>query len=402
MKKVLLSAFSCNPTKGSEPGNGWNWAIGLANKGFEVHCITRITEKADIESKAIPENLHFYFVELSFGLKKLYFASQATMYLYYLLWQRKAYKKAKSLNKKIKFQVAHHVTWGSLQMGSFMYKLNVPFVFGPAGGGQAASLAFKKYFKNHWQSEEKREKVSQLLLKHNPACKKMLQKAKAVLVSNPDTFKMAKINGARNLYQELDVSIPNTFFPDTFHPKKPDSGKLKLLWVGRFLPRKGILLVLEVMKELKDYPSISLTVVGDGEMRGDFLEKIEEFGLAKTVQWVGKVPFETVRNYYASHDVFFYTSLRDSGSSQLIEAMAFGLPGVTLNLHGQALINDNERGIKCDCSTPEEAIRNLKDAIVALFKNPELVEQKSKAAYAFAKRNEWENKIDRIVNKYYP
>ena len=28
-KKILLSAYACEPNEGSEPGVGWNWAIEL-------------------------------------------------------------------------------------------------------------------------------------------------------------------------------------------------------------------------------------------------------------------------------------------------------------------------------------------------------------------------------------
>ncbi len=402
MKKVLLSAFACDPTKGSEPGYGWNWAIGLVREGYEVHCITRYVSKNNIESKPHPPNLHFHYVNLPLGLEKLYGASQATMYIYYILWQRWAYKRASVLHKSQKFDVVHHITWGSLQLGSFLYKLGVPFIFGPVGGGQIAPPAFKAYFKQHWAAEEKRENISRLLLKYNPGCKSMFSKAYRILAANDDTFEMAKANGAKNLSHELDVSIPDSFFPEKREVKRIKNGRLQLLWVGRFLPRKGVLLLLDVMNELKDYPAITLTVVGDGEMRNDFLERIKELGLSSTVTSVGKVPYDAVRGYYASHDAFFYTSLRDSGSSQLVEAMAFGMPSITLNLHGQALIVDDSRGIKAPCSSPKETILVLKEAILKLYNNPELVETMSRAAYDFAESQKWEKKINKIVNQYYP
>ncbi len=51
------------------------------------------------------------------------------MYLYYILWQWNAYKQAVALHSHYNFDVVHHVTWGSLQMGSFMYKINAPIHF---------------------------------------------------------------------------------------------------------------------------------------------------------------------------------------------------------------------------------------------------------------------------------
>ncbi len=117
------------------------------------------------------------------------------MYLYYLLWQWRAYRIAAKLQGANKFDIVHHVTWGNLQLGSFMYKLGIPLVFGPAGGGQMAPIAFKEYFGRDWASEEKRNRVSRLLLKYNPACRNVLKRAAVVLVSNLDTLHLAEANG---------------------------------------------------------------------------------------------------------------------------------------------------------------------------------------------------------------
>jgi glycosyltransferase involved in cell wall biosynthesis len=401
MKRVLLSSFACDPTKGSEPGCGWNWAVGLAEKGFEVHCITRDISKVGISTRQIPRNLKFSYIRLPFGMEKLYSASQSAMYLYYLLWQWKAYKLAVALHKINKFDIAHHVTWGNLQLGSFMYKLDIPLVFGPAGGGQMAPTAFKEYFGDAWSSEETRNRVSRLLLKFNPACRDMLQRASVVLASNEDTLRVAELNGASNTSLAPDVGVPDWFFPKENVIKVSQKDSLKLLWVGRFMPRKGLLLLLDVMKQLKDYPGITLTVVGDGVMKDVFLDKLKRYALEDTVHWHGWVPFKEVRDYYAGHDVFLFTSLRESGGMQLVEAMAFGMPVVTLDLHGPGLIVGPDRGFRCACSTPDIAIENLRVAILELYNNPALVGQLSAGSFRFAANQAWSNKIDDIVDRFY-
>jgi glycosyltransferase involved in cell wall biosynthesis len=401
-KKIALSAFACDPLKGSEPSNGWNWAIGLAKRGFEVHCFTRVIGKPGIETKNSFPNLVFHYITLPFGLEKLYKFSTIGMYIYYILWQWVAYRQARKIHSKISFDLSHHVTWGSTQMGSFMYKLPIPFVFGPAGGGQHAPTQFKKYFSSYWDIEEKRKRMSSLLLKYNPACKKMLKSAYCILVSNPDTEAMVKLVGSSKIVSTLDAALAKDFFPSTLEYKNPQKGKLRLLWVGRFMPRKGLILVLDVMKSLKGYPGITLTVIGDGEMQYDFLHKITEYQLEDVVDWKGTVSHEEVKIYYQTHDVFFFTSLRDSCPAQLIEAMAYGLPVVTIDLHGQSIIVNDDTGFRCKCDTPNEAILNLKDAILSLYNDSNLVLAKSEAAYKFALQQTWDNKIAHIIQNYYP
>lgn len=401
MKKLLLSAFACDPTRGSEPSYGWNWALGLAERGYEVHCFTRQVGRSGIESRAKPDNLFFHYIELPLKLEKLYSASTATMYIYYILWQQRAYKIARKMHGVSPFDVAHHVTWGSLQLGSFLYKLDIPFIYGPAGGGQKAPESFKEYFEQYWGKEKQRETISKWMLQFNPACKKTLQKARVVLVSNNETLAMARKIKGSNVKLSLDVALPTSFSPEEELLKSPEPNRLRLLWTGRFMPRKGVLLLLDVMKELKAYSGITLTVVGDGQMKESFLKRVEDYQLGQSVDWKGWVSYSEIRNYYATHDIFFYTSLRDSGSLQLLEAMSFGMPVVTIDLHGQALIIDEDRGIKCACDTPEIAIKNLKEAIIKLYNTPALVTEKSKGAYAFARQNTWNKKISEIVKNYY-
>jgi glycosyltransferase involved in cell wall biosynthesis len=402
MKKVLVTAFACDPTKGSEPGYGWHWASGLAASGYDVYCITRSEGRENIEKQAKIPHLTFIYLDLPLGMERLYSLSQPTMYVHYLSWQWLAYKRAKQLHKTSKFDIAHHVTWGSLQLGSFIYKLKVPFIFGPAGGGQAAPEAFKKYFGPHWASEKKREKVSAIFQRHNPACKDMVRKAKVVITSNPETYDLVKKMGGPNAGLLLDVALPESFFPDTLPVRtKGDNPELNLLWVGRFLPRKGIVLVMDVMNRLKAYPNIKLTVVGDGETAPEFKKAMDDMELHEQVNWVGKVPYDQVTKFYATHDIFLFTSLRDSGGLQLLEAMAYGLPIVTLDLHGQALIVDESRGIKCSIESVDIAITALADAIVSLYHDPARVTKLSENAFAYARQNTWSNRIADVIDKYY-
>ena len=71
--RVLMSAYACEPNKGSEPGVGWNWAIQMANWN-EVYVITRSNNKDVIEAylKRNPvEHLHFYYHDCSALKRKL-------------------------------------------------------------------------------------------------------------------------------------------------------------------------------------------------------------------------------------------------------------------------------------------------------------------------------------------
>lgn len=66
---ILLSAYACEPNKGSEPGVGWGWALEWA-KNHNVWVITRDNNKAVIDEylklhcEIDSTRLHFVYVGL--------------------------------------------------------------------------------------------------------------------------------------------------------------------------------------------------------------------------------------------------------------------------------------------------------------------------------------------------
>ncbi|MGH2605878.1 MAG: glycosyltransferase, partial [Anaerolineales bacterium] len=135
--KILLSAFACYPGYGSEPGIGWQLARHLA-RDHEVWVLTDernapgIRPALEESSSRMPE---VRFVDLGIGYS---FAHR----LYYLVWQVRAYFHARTLQRRVDFDLIHHVTYVTSWPPSFMGWLDVPFVWstGPKERTPAAFL----------------------------------------------------------------------------------------------------------------------------------------------------------------------------------------------------------------------------------------------------------------------
>ena len=143
--KVLVSAYACEPDRGSEPGVGWNWARQIS-RFAETWVITRVNNKETIKRELLANpnsNLHFIYYDVQ---KWLSFWKKRTrgLYLYYLLWQIGVYRLGKKLNKEKQFDIVHHITFGNLWLPTFMPLLNIPFIWGPIGGGEQISKTFRK------------------------------------------------------------------------------------------------------------------------------------------------------------------------------------------------------------------------------------------------------------------
>ena len=133
--KILLSAYACEPNKGSEPGVGWNWALALAQRGYDVHVLTRSNNRRAIEEALAPSNLQltFHYYDLP-QILRFWKHWPGGIYLYYLLWQIGAYRVGKILHSTEQFSLVHHITFVSYRQPSFMGGLGIPFIFGPVGG----------------------------------------------------------------------------------------------------------------------------------------------------------------------------------------------------------------------------------------------------------------------------
>jgi glycosyltransferase involved in cell wall biosynthesis len=409
MKKVLLSAYMCSPARGSESNIGWSWSIYLARKGYEVWCFTNVEDRDKImeaHGKLNLPNLRFVFIDLPFGMdKSMLNISSKKIYLHYYLWKRKAAALSLKMHNDIHFDIAHHVSFASFQQGTYLWKLkNIRLIFGPVGGGQMALPAFKSYFGTGWRTEVIRSAISDLSVKYSSTLRNTIRKADYILVTNNDTgnlVKESKFDRPGKTHLVFDNAIPSDLRQMSFIERTPHK-KINLLWVGRMLPRKGLPLVLHALSYLPQTVDYTLTIVGTGEQLPLLNGWINEYHLDPARIFItGSIPFSEVAAYYKKSDVFLFCSLRDSCPAQLGEAMAFGLPVVTLNLHGSALAVPDNCGIKITPGTMEDTAKDIANAVQVFYKNPVFREECSRNAFNYSKTNTWEYKIDIVTAQFY-
>ena len=289
--KLLLSAYACDPTRGSEPGCGWNWVYHTAQFGNEVWCITRASNRKNIEEKLAThpvKNLHFVYVTAPWWIEYLNSKyDQFIVYPHYLIWQYQAYQVAKRLHQRESFDLVHHVSYGSLQLGSHLWKLNVPFVFGPIGGAQHMLPQFQHHLaRGRWQ-ERVRLLTSNVLLYYLKNTKKAIQNSYLVLATNQETYQLAQELGAARVALQMDNGIADDFFPKAF-PVRQNRERMEVMWVGRMVANKGFSLVLDAFRRLPAQYPIYLTVIGDGPLEKYYRKQVEALRVKRTRNISGK------------------------------------------------------------------------------------------------------------------
>ena len=126
----------------------------------------------------------------------------------------------------------------------------------------------------------------------------------------------------------VQVTPPGTAKPAM--PRRPRSnGSLNLLAVATISPRKGHLLLLEALAELKDR-RWQLTCIGsltrDADAALALEQAIARLGLAGRVLLAGEWPPERLGAAYAEADLFVLPSYHEGYGMAFAEALAYGLP----------------------------------------------------------------------------
>lgn len=387
--KILISAYSCEPGKGSERGVGWNVAREAANH-HEVWVLTRFEEsgaviEAELAQNPVP-NLHFVYFNTPVLGNMWRWGSNGAMQIHYYLWQVQAYFVARRLHREIGFDAIHHVTFVKYSNPSFLSLLNVPFIWGPIGGGETAPKAFWKDFSMRAKAYETARNLTRSLGELDPFVHLTAKKSAVICATTKDTAKRIYNMGVNNVEVMPAIGLTNAEITNLTNYEIPLASPLKFISIGRLLHWKGFHLGVQAFA-LANLPNAEYIIVGDGAERDRLQMLAQELGIAQRVKFCGELPREETLAKLSECHVLVHPSLHDSGGLVCMEAMAAGRPVICLNLGGPALLVTEEAGFKLPATNPTQAINDISKAMTTLANNPELRAQMGKFGQKLVKEN---------------
>ncbi len=164
----------------------------------------------------------------------------------------------------------------------------------------------------------------------------------------------------------FEVSVP------AFDHKREKTVPIRLLFLGRINPFKGLHLLLEAMEEL-DHEKIELDIYGNSDD-----EAYEECWRNKTkshsnIHWKGKLQQAAVVPTMQQYDALCLCSTFSEMSPLVIqEAFAAGIPVIASNVYGNAeQIRHNENGLLFQFKN----INSLKEQLNRCINEPSLIQQ---------------------------
>jgi len=258
-------------------------------------------------------------------------------------------------------------------------------------------------FESSWQmlisdhgKGEGREKVLKILKKQN--CKKIItwteSAKKELLIKYPEI---------KNKVEIVSHAIP---FPKFQKRKKK---KIRLLFIGRYFRRKGGLHTLEAFDKLtKKYPNVEAFMISP--VPEEIRKKYEK---NTKIKFFGLIPYEKIiKKILPSSDIYVCPGYSDTFGFPFIEALAFGLPIITVDGFARKdIVDEGKTGFIIPRKKPinsniigpneEEIIKKIIKKTSKLIENKKLRENMSKnckyevkeGKFSIKKRNQELKKI---------
>lgn len=139
----------------------------------------------------------------------------------------------------------------------------------------------------------------------------------------------------QKFYSTHFKNIKTYFIPNplpNIPTKKSTLTSKNLVAVGRFVPEKDFLTLIEVMNlAVKSDPEIKLTLIGDGPEMPLIKQKIKNLHLDESITLTGFLPQAQIEKYYYDSSLFILTSVTEAFALVITEAMSYGLPVIAFD-----------------------------------------------------------------------
>jgi glycosyltransferase involved in cell wall biosynthesis len=372
--KILVGAWACNPRQGSEAAVGWTWLAAIKRQ-HDVHVLTARYQRDWIEAEIrnAPEefsHVRFHYVEPRFwryDCSSSFWQWQAGVPLlvplfhrYYQRWMRAAYKTAFDLNRLFNFDLVHQLTFVGFRFPGHLWRLGVPFVWGPIGGLENMPWRFLPALgvsgTVHYAGRNLVNSLHRRFLR---------LPRKAFAAAGPGVI--AATSGIQSEIRRwygtdaqviCEIGLPPSSVADAY-PQRGSNEPLRITWSGFHFSRKALPLLLKALARLHSDVDWRLDIYGDGPCHQKWRALALNLGLRDRCIWHGKVSRETALASLRRSHLFVITSLQDLTSTVLVEALANGVPVLCPDHCGFSDAINEGCGLKIPISTAHQFIAGL-------------------------------------------
>ncbi len=225
---------------------------------------------------------------------------------------------------------------------------------------------------------------------------KAMRKAKKLTTVSPYMYDLLLPLAKKELDiigNPLPTEVTDTLLPARYANKSISSVVIMVAngWDRRKNLKNGI---LGFAKLRRDKKNVILKLIGTGYEAGGVANQwVSKYGLNDGIDFLGRLPYESVLNEIGHADIFLHTSREESFGMVVAEAMALGVPVVAGKYSGAVPWIVGQDGLLVDVNDPQE----ISKALFTLLDNEDLrnklrFEAKKSALSRFG--------VKEIVSKY--
>lgn len=397
--KVLMITWACDLEDVSEPSVAARWVTEISKD----HDVTLIAvsrpDRYGCVQKQFPNLDVIEWCDIR--VPKFLERFRAIVKPGYLPFYIRARRFLKRLVAEKKFDVIHHLSPFAWRYPSPATGLGVPVVRGPVAGGLKTPVALDRAASKRGAWFMPLRKTDDMRISYDPWLRASYMQADHVLLAAPYVAKLL----ARLPFRASSIEIEHGLADDEsteFELKQSDVGsKVRLLFVGRIIPTKGLRYALRALSIARMRKSIVFDVVGDGEDRAACELEVNSLGLADSVTFRGWQDRSQVERFYRAADVFVFPSFREPTGGVLLEAMRFGLPIITCAYGGPESMVEDSFGVKVFPESEDQFVSELAAGIDRLASDQKLRFSMGKTAAQVAEeRYSWAAKRARVGAVY--
>jgi glycosyltransferase involved in cell wall biosynthesis len=240
------------------------------------------------------------------------------------------------------FDLCHQVTIAGWRMPSPLWKLPIPFVWGPIGGAGYIPPAFRKMLSPSARLFESVRDLNSWWAARSRAFRDCIRETSTVFAANEETeVFLTPLRGGKPLVRLPIVSISTEKAAAFRRPeeKNEDGGPLKLFAGGNMEGRKGVSIALRALANAGARGLIyRYTIAGGGPEIPSLRKLAEELGIMAHVDFHQGFRGADYITALQDHHIYFLPSFRESTPVTLLEAYLAGCYPVVADTSAQGEI----------------------------------------------------------------
>lgn len=389
--RVLVLAYMVSPVRGSEYAVAWNYV-----ETMRAHCdltvmygcagqhMGDVTDfpKPNFVDRRAPGDVVFHFVPEPPLARRLNALNRRgiltySFYLAYRIWHRAALAEARRLMAAGTFDLVHYVGPIGYREPGYLWQLPLPYVWGPIGGATSFPWRLRSALSGKGRFRLiTRTLVNAVQLRIGGRVPRALRRADVLFTAtteNQAIFRRLKGVASRYLPEngiEGAITLDATKFP---------ARPIRILWIGSLEVRKGLTLLIEAVRMLRDARQVHVDILGDGPLRDMLVRRAGELGIGERFQWHGHVTRDRVLELLDRSHLHVVTGLNEGNPTSIWEALGRSVPVLTLDHCGMRDVITPNYGIKIPVTDANQCSRDIANALEMLIDAPERLETMARA-----------------------